>query len=557
MADYLVQHLPGWSPDWVPPWVLSAIAYTVVALIHAALLINVIAVGALGFIWLERKVAGRIQDRLGPTRVGGKFGWLQTLADGLKLITKEDLMPKGADGLLFRVAPYISFCASFCAYLALPFSDGWVALNLNVGVFFILAVMGLEVFGVILAGYASASKWSLFGAMREAAQVVSYEVPMGLCVVVPVLIAGSMDLVEIGQVQSGWFTQWLIFHDPFTFITFWVYFTCATASVNRAPFDLAEAESELVAGFHTEYSGLRWSYFFMAEYGSMFAVSGLAAILFFGGWNGPVPITSWLLGPTPEQWPGCLRLSGQLPRHAEFPAQGHAVRDLDDVGSLDAAAVANRPGDEGLLEILHAACGGHVPGRRGLDVLLSRRRRAAKHALCGCATKNQAGEPVSCGTSHCRVDVRRLPRPRTPMPARSESIDFVITYHREAGGISCDPINWQSFFFLLFALASCGFAVAVVLSSNIVRMALYLIMSLGASAGLFFLAGADFVGAMQLLIYVGGTLVLLVFGVMLTAQGPFISLKTRGGDWILACLLSGCLLALLVPAAFSVPQLAE
>jgi NADH-quinone oxidoreductase subunit H len=176
----------------------------------------------------------------------------------------------------------------------LPFSDGWVAVELNVGVFFILAVMGLEVFGVILGGYSSASKWSLFGSMREAAQVVSYEVPLGMCVVVPVLITGTMDLVEIGRMQEGWFWNWLIFHDPFTFITFWVYFTCALASVNRAPFDLAEAESELVAGFHTEYSGIRWSYFFMAEYGSMFTVSGLAAILFFGGWNGPIPITSIL-----------------------------------------------------------------------------------------------------------------------------------------------------------------------------------------------------------------------------------------------------------------------
>jgi NADH-quinone oxidoreductase subunit H len=130
--------------------------------------------------------------------------------------------------------------------------------------------------------------------MREAAQVVSYEVPMGLCVVIPVMICGTMDLVTIGNMQAGWGTNWLIFHDPFTFCTFWIYFTCATASVNRAPFDLAEAESELVAGFHTEYSGLRWSFFFMAEYGSMFAVSGLAAILFFGGWNGPIPITEFL-----------------------------------------------------------------------------------------------------------------------------------------------------------------------------------------------------------------------------------------------------------------------
>ena len=283
MAEFLKQYL---APEWL--------AYVIAALVHCVLLLNVVAVGTLAFIWLERKVSGRIQDRLGPTRVGGKFGWLQTLADGLKLITKEDLMPEGADGMLFRAAPYISFCASFAGYLALPFADGWVGARLNVAVFFIVAVLGLEVFGVILAGYASASKWSLFGGMREAAQVVSYEVPLGMCVVVPVLIAGTMDLSTIGQMQAGWFTSWFILHDPFTFITFWVYFTCATASVNRAPFDLAEAESELVAGFHTEYSGLRWSIFFMAEYGSMFAVSGLAAILFFGGWNGPLPLTHWL-----------------------------------------------------------------------------------------------------------------------------------------------------------------------------------------------------------------------------------------------------------------------
>jgi NADH-quinone oxidoreductase subunit H len=286
---HTVWHFHG-SAYSLAPW----FAYALAAIIQLTLLINVVAVGALIFIWMERKIAGRIQDRLGPTRVGGKFGWLQTLADGMKLITKEDLMPNGADGFLFKIAPYVSFCASFAAYLALPFAYDWVGQRLNVAVFFIIAVLGLEVFGVILAGYASASKWSLFGAMREAAQVVSYEVPLGICVVVPVLIAGTMDLVSIAEKQQGWFFNWFVLHDPFTFITFWVYFTCATASVNRAPFDLAEAESELVAGFHTEYSGLRWSFFFMAEYGSMFAVSGLAAILFFGGWNGPLPITHWL-----------------------------------------------------------------------------------------------------------------------------------------------------------------------------------------------------------------------------------------------------------------------
>jgi NADH-quinone oxidoreductase subunit H len=290
VAEFLSQYMAPW------------LASTAAALVHIFLLINLVAVGALLFIWLERKVAGRIQDRLGPTRVGGKFGWLQTLADGIKLITKEDLMPEGADDFLFKLAPYVSFCASFTAFLALPFAGGdlpFVAQHLNVGVFFIIAVLGLEVFGVILAGYSSASKWSLFGAMREAAQVVSYEVPLGLCAVVPVLVAGSMDLVYIGDLQAGPFWNWFVFHDPFTFITFWVYFTCATASVNRAPFDLAEAESELVAGFHTEYSGLRWSFFFMAEYGSMMAVSLLASILFLGGWNGPIPVAG-LLGLVPE-----------------------------------------------------------------------------------------------------------------------------------------------------------------------------------------------------------------------------------------------------------------
>ena len=275
------------------------LGFLLTGVVHCVLLLNVIAVGALFFIWAERKIAGRIQDRLGPTRVGGKFGWLQTLADGIKLVSKEDITPGGADPVLFKLAPYISLTASFIGLIALPFSSGWVGQHLNHAAFFILAVLGLEVFGVILAGYASGSKWSLFGGMREAAQVVSYEVPVGMCVLIPVMLAGSMNLVTIGDKQAGLFTNWFIFHDPFTFVVFWVYFTCAMASVNRAPFDLAEAESELVAGFHTEYSGLRWSIFFMAEYGSMFIVSGLAAILFFGGWNGPVPLFGWVDGASP------------------------------------------------------------------------------------------------------------------------------------------------------------------------------------------------------------------------------------------------------------------
>ena len=266
--------------DWLGGW-----QYVAAALIHAVLLIQVFALSPFAFIWLERKVSGRIQDRLGPTRVGGLFGWLQSLADGIKLVQKEDLCPPAADSMLFRSAPYVVCVASFAAFMVLPFSNGWVAVAADCGLFIMLAILSLEVFGIIMAGYASGSKWSLFGGMREAAQMVSYEIPLAICALVPVVAAGSLNLGEIGGMQRGWFGYWFIFHDPFTFIAFFCYFIVATASCKRAPFDLAEAESELVGGFHTEYSGMRWSFFFMGEYASMFAVCGIAAILFLGGWN--------------------------------------------------------------------------------------------------------------------------------------------------------------------------------------------------------------------------------------------------------------------------------
>jgi NADH-quinone oxidoreductase subunit H len=276
------------------------IADGIAVVIEAFLLMGLMLVSAIFFVWLERKVAGRIQDRLGPTRVGGRFGWLQTLADGVKLLCKEDLIPADADHFLFRLAPYVTLCGPFVAFLALPFANGWAAKVLSIGVFFMLAVMSTEIFGIILAGYGSGSKWALFGGMREAAQMVSYEVPMAICVLVPVIVIGTMDLNAAGQQQAGGFWNWFVFHDPFTFAAFWTYFTCATASCKRAPFDLAEAESELVAGFHTEYSGLRWLFFFMAEYGSMFLVSGISVLLFLGGWHtgflpelSKLPVLNW------------------------------------------------------------------------------------------------------------------------------------------------------------------------------------------------------------------------------------------------------------------------
>ncbi len=267
---------------------LIAVFPYILAFLAAFLLLGFMLVSAIFSVWLERKIAGRIQDRLGPTRVGGKFGWLQTIADGVKLLTKEDIIPGPADHFLFRLGPYIALIGSFLAFLALPFGNQVVARDMNIALFFMLAVMSSEVFGIILIGYGSGSKWSLFGGMREAAQMISYEIPMAISILVPVIVANSMNLNDVALQQQGiW--NWYLFHDPFTFCAFWTYYTCAMASCKRAPFDLAEAESELVAGFHTEYSGFRWLVIFMAEYGSMFAVSGIACIMFLGGWSIGIP----------------------------------------------------------------------------------------------------------------------------------------------------------------------------------------------------------------------------------------------------------------------------
>lgn len=255
----------------------------------------IVVTGFLGFLSLvsmlgiygERKIAGRIQSRLGPMRTGGWHGWAQSIADGLKFVQKEDLIPKAADQVLFRLAPYISLISAMTAYAAIPFGIVWAYRNFDVSLLFVLGMAGIDVLGVILAGWASNNKWSLYGAMREACQLVSYEIPMGFSLMVPVMLAGSVNLVEIGKTQAGSWFHWLMFQNPFVFLSFFTYYIAALASCKRAPFDLPEGESELVAGFHTEYSGFRFVMFFFAEYASMFTVSALAVIVYLGGWNSP------------------------------------------------------------------------------------------------------------------------------------------------------------------------------------------------------------------------------------------------------------------------------
>ena len=243
----------------------------------------------------ERKVSAQIQNRTGPMRVG-PWGTLQTLADGVKLIFKEDFIPPQGDKLLFILAPYIIFACSFAAFAAIPFGQGILISDFNIGIFYIMAISSVVVMGVIMAGWSSNSKWSLLGALRSAAQIVSYEIPLGLSILVVVMLVESLRMQDIVGSQSEGLFSWLIFRTPFTFVAFFVFFISSIAEVNRTPFDLPEAESEIVAGFHTEYSGMRFALFFIAEYANMFAVCAIAATLFLGGWEGILPGYDFLGG---------------------------------------------------------------------------------------------------------------------------------------------------------------------------------------------------------------------------------------------------------------------
>ncbi len=501
-------------------------------LIASALVIGVILVSFLAgvasvFVWLERKVSGRIQDRLGPTRLGF-WGLPQMIADAVKLLAKEDTSPDVADKFLFKIAPYLAFCASFTAFVSLPFGPGIVPYQLNVAAFFILAVLSSEVFGVILAGYASGSKWSLFGGIREAAQVVSYEVPRSMCVLIPVIVAGTLNLNTIGKQQTGFFWEWNMFHDPFTFVAFFMFFIVATASCKRAPFDLAEAESELVAGFHTEYSGLRWSFFFMAEYASMFAVSGAAAILFLGGWH-----TGFL----PFEPANNLGLGRIWDRHHRLHFQGVVPGSSHDVDALVIATIADRSGDDDVLEIFPADVLRSVAGRLRVGIIhpVGRRNRLAI-SECDCQC------PIRCRVDFAAADGAVDDGPR----ATSRRVGRDRCAHEESRTRCCGgEVSLDLILFAAIASATGLSALAVVFSRNIVRSAVWLLFTLIGVSLLYFLLGAEFVGATQLIVYVGGTMVLVVFGVMLTAQQQFLKIKTRPQEWIVGGVLAVALFVLL------------
>ncbi|PIO47376.1 MAG: NADH-quinone oxidoreductase subunit NuoH [[Chlorobium] sp. 445] len=260
----------------------------------------------------ERKISAFIQDRIGPNETG-KWGLLQTIADILKLIQKEDVVPAAADKTLYVLGPIIVFVGAFAAYAVLPFGPAFIGADLNVGIFYAVSIVSIEAVGILMCGWGSNNKWSLFGAVRSVAQIVSYEIPAGLAILTGVMMAGTLSMHGITLAQSGLqadgtnnglgFLNFFVFQSPIAWLAFLIYFIASLAECNRAPFDIPEAESELVSGYFTEYGGMKFAMIFLAEYASMFMVSVIISTLFLGGWNSPLPnigpvlLNEWTNGP--------------------------------------------------------------------------------------------------------------------------------------------------------------------------------------------------------------------------------------------------------------------
>ena len=277
--------LSAWG-QWAGMDIRNLVTFVIFVLAVVVIVKIMALIGGLGT-YAERKISADIQMRQGPNRVG-PYGILQFLADGVKMISKEDIMPTACDSFMFKLAPILALVGVFATLAVVPFSSGIILTDLNVGIFYVLGVSSLVGVAVFLGGYSSNSKWSMLGGMRGASQIISYEVPITLSILLIVLMAGGLSMGTVVENQGGWFHHWHIFHNPFAFIGFFVFFIGLLAETNRAPFDLPEAESELVSGYHTEYSGMRFAFFALAEYVEVFILCGIASALFLGGYQIPM-----------------------------------------------------------------------------------------------------------------------------------------------------------------------------------------------------------------------------------------------------------------------------
>jgi NADH-quinone oxidoreductase subunit H len=332
---WLIDYIQGYLSKDVTPGADGNIFW---ATIYILLVFVGLSVAVIAMNWLERKILAHMQVRLGPMRVG-PHGLLQPIADAIKLLLKEDIIPAEADATVFWIAPFIVVLAAFTVFVVVPFGPTHAITDMNIGILFMLGVSSLSVLGIVTAGWSSNSHYPLMGALRSSAQMVSYEVAMGLAVVSAIMMSslneegqGTLSMIGIVQAQLAQ-GQWFIFKFfPLGLIAFGIFAIAMVAETNRAPFDLPEAESELTAGFHTEYSGFRWSLFFLAEYSAMIAVSSIAVTLWLGGWLRPFP--NALAGPTWELvfslFPGltflflagmCFYSTARMPKHPLFKIQ--------------------------------------------------------------------------------------------------------------------------------------------------------------------------------------------------------------------------------------------
>jgi NADH-quinone oxidoreductase subunit H len=301
MIDAILRQVVGVDPA---TWPYTSLVSWGSMVVLALILLTFGAVISGMTVWWEMRVSSRMQSRIGYNRAGAG-GFLQWIADAVKLLFKEDLIPAEADRMIFRVAPYFVMIGFALTFVALPFGESLIAADLNVGIFYLISVTALVVVGILLAGWSSNSKWALFGGMRAAAQVVSYEIPAGLAIMVPILMAGTLSMQGIVRAQGAWPWQWFVFTNPAATGAFLIFFIAQLAEGNRTPFDLPEAESELVAGYLSEYSGFRFALYFLVEFGNLWVMAAITTTLFLGGWQIP--------GVSAADWATARGAAGGLP----------------------------------------------------------------------------------------------------------------------------------------------------------------------------------------------------------------------------------------------------
>jgi NADH:ubiquinone oxidoreductase subunit H/NADH:ubiquinone oxidoreductase subunit 6 (subunit J) len=530
------------------------------ALIYVLIIFAGVAVAVLAMNWIERKALAHFQIRLGPMRVG-PHGLLQPIADAVKLMLKEDIIPAEADQFVFWIAPLIGLLAAFTVYTVIPFGPSQAVSDMNIGILFMLGVSSLGVLGIVVSGWASNSHYPLIGALRSSAQMVSYEVAMGLAVVSAILMTslnatgtGTLSMIGIVQAQQQQGVWFIFKFFPLGFLAFVIFAIAMIAETNRAPFDMAEAESELTAGYHTEYSGLRWSLFMLAEYAAMIAVSSIAVTLWLGGWMRPFPnllhapawdFTLLALSRPDVSWPGSDYLCRCGAHAGAIVLQDSADRACRFCGAarLYRAAAA---GDRGRRPVRGHERGGQVPRRYRLRILVCAQSRRL-YVSVYLVSRDVAALPLRpIDEDRMESDAADLAR-RADRDCHCGGDFFMNPAMNSAFNAGMAPVATPWFFYVLAGLAVAS-GVAVITRRNAVHAALALIVTLLSVAGLYLMLYAPFVAGVQIIVYAGGIMVLFLFVIMLVNIERSSKERRFNRIWPVGLVAACALMALFVSA---------